>query len=235
MDIEINREKKTVELSMIDQIKEAINMIDKELKEGITCPAYRDLFESYKGKSPELDKNRKETFHSIVVKLLLITKRMRPVIKTAISYLTTRVAKSNERDWFKMKRVLSFLKGTINDRRIIGASSLHDLYTWINAAYTVHDNMRGHTGGVMSFGTGIIHAKSSKQKINVKSMTESELVGASEYCPYNIWQMMFMEHQGYPLYKNILFQDNQSTIKMHKNRRNLCTRNSRHIHIRYFL
>ena len=46
--------------------------------------------------------------------------------------------------------------------------------------------------------------------------------------------MMFMEHQGYPLRHNILFQDNQSTIKMHKNGRNSCTGNSRHIHIRYF-
>ena len=94
--------------------------------------------------------------------------------------------------------------------------------------------MRGHTGGVMSYGTGIIHAKSSKQKINVKSSTESELVGGSKYCPYNIWQMMFMEHQGYPLHRNVLFQDNQSTIKMHKNGRNSCMGNSRHIHIRYF-
>ena len=86
----------------------------------------------------------------------------------------------------------------------------------------------------MSYGTGVIHAKSNKQKINVKSSTESEIVGASEYCPYNIWQMMFMEQQGYPLYNNILFQDNKSTIKMHKNGRNSCTGNSRHIHIRYF-
>ena len=43
----------------------------------------------------------------------------------------------------------------------------------------------------------------------------------------------FMEEQGYPL-KIVLYQDNQSTIKMEKNGQNSCTGNSRHIKIRYF-
>eukprot|EP00979_Chaetoceros_neogracilis_P001348 scaffold233_cov198-Chaetoceros_neogracile.AAC.12 len=42
--------------------------------------------------------------------------------------------------------------------------------------------MRSHTGGaVLSFGRGAIMNKSSKQKINTKSSTESDLVGASDY------------------------------------------------------
>ena len=42
-----------------------------------------------------------------------------------------------------------------------------------------------------------------------------------------------MESQGYPL-QIILYQDNQSAIKMEKNGRNSCTGNSRHVNIRYF-
>ena len=33
---------------------------------------------------------------------------------------------------------------------------------------------------------------------------------------------------------NVIYQDNQSAIRMEKNRRNSCIGNSRHIHIRYF-
>ena len=51
--------------------------------------------------------------------------------------------------------------------------------------------MRSHTGGAMSLGFGLIHGNSSKQKINIKSSTEAELVGNSEYIPYNIWVVMF--------------------------------------------
>ena len=45
---------------------------------------------------------------------------------------------------------------------------------------------------------------------------------------------MFLEHQGYPILNNIVFQDNQSAIKMERNGRNSCTGNSRHIAVRYF-
>ena len=86
----------------------------------------------------------------------------------------------------------------------------------------------------MSLGLGILHRKSSKQKLNVKSSTESELVGVSDYLPYNIWLLMFFYEQGYIITNNTLYQDNQSTILMLKNGRNSCTGNSRHIHIRYF-
>ena len=83
-------------------------------------------------------------------------------------------------------------------------------------------------------GVGVIHGKSGKQKLNVKSSTEAELVGVSEYLPYNIWLMMFMREQGYPVKDNVLYQDNKSTILMLKNGRNSCTGNSRHIDVRHF-
>ena len=38
-----------------------------------------------------------------------------------------------------------------------------------------------------------------------------------EYVPYNIWFMMFMSAQGYGIENNVIYQDNQSTIRMEKN------------------
>ena len=43
-----------------------------------------------------------------------------------------------------------------------------------------------------------------------------------------------MGAQGYAIKDNVIYQDNQSAIHMEKNGQNLCTGNSRHIHIRYF-
>ena len=43
-----------------------------------------------------------------------------------------------------------------------------------------------------------------------------------------------MSAQGYGIKNNVVYQDNQSTMRMVKNGRNSCTGNSRHIHIRYF-
>ena len=137
-------------------------------------------------------------------------------------------------DWKKLSRLLSYIQDTIDDKRNIGASLVYNIFTWIDAAYAVFKDMKGQTGGCMSMGYGVIHGRSSKQKLNTKSSTETEIVGMSEYVPYNIWLSMFLKEQGDNLMDNVVFQDNQSAIQMETNGRNSCTGNSRHIHIRYF-
>ena len=144
-----------------------------------------------------------------------------------MSFLTTRVDKSDKDDWKKLRRVLQFLKQTINDARIIGCERMDSLFTWIDAAYGVWNNMRSQTGGCMSLGLGMIHCKSCKQKLNTKSSTESEIVAMSDYLPYNIWFTNFMKSQGYVFSNNVVYQDNQSAIKMEVNGRHSCTGNSR--------
>ena len=161
-------------------------------------------------------------------------KRARPDLETAVAFLCTRVSKSTMSDWKKLKRVLQYAKGTIKDVRIIGASNLSHIYMFVDASYAVYENMRGQTGGCMSMGLGVFHGRSSKQKLNTKSSTETELVGVSEYLPFNIWAINFLKEQGYDIDKNILYQDNQSAMLLEKNGRNSCTGNSRHINIRYF-
>ena len=94
--------------------------------------------------------------------------------------------------------------------------------------------MKGQTGGCMTMGKGMLHNWSSKQKITTKSSTETELVGVSEYIPYNIWLLYFLGEQGYKIENNVIYQDNKSAILMENNGRTSCTGNSRHIHQRYF-
>ena len=137
-------------------------------------------------------------------------------------------------DWKKLKRALVYLNQTKNDVRIIGCDSMTNIFTWVDAAFAVHYSMGSHTGGVMPMGWGTIHARSSKQKLNTKSSTEAEVVGLSKYVPYNIWIVNFLKAQGHSITNNIIYQDNQSAIKMEKNGRNSCTGNSRHIDIRFF-
>ena len=67
------------------------------------------------------------------------------------------------------------------------ADDLRVLHTYVDASYAIHPDMRSHTGGDMSFGRGVVHTKSSKQKLNTKSSTKFKVVGISDYIPYNIW------------------------------------------------
>lgn len=223
----------TLKLEMKKLLKETLGMVDEDLSASVSSPATKRLFEISET-ADKLSEEKSALFHSIVAKLLYLTKRSRPDIETAVSFLRTRVTKCDEEDWKKLIRLLCFLNKTKNDPRIMGADSLKKLYSWIDASHAVHEDMKGHTGGATSFGTGVVNTKSTKQKLNTKSSTESELVGVSEYLPHCIWFLYFLEQQGYPLDKNVIFQDNVSAIRMEQNGRNSCTGNSRHINIRFF-
>ena len=231
MDIEIKDGK--VYVGMKDQIQEALEWGGHQRGRMPATPANNELF-NVDDKAIPLCQSESDSYHSVVQKLMYICKRSRPDIEPALSFLSTRVANPTKDDQMKLYRVLDFLSDTIADRKIIGANSLEEVYTWVDASYAVHPNMRSHTGGTMSFGVGVLHSKSTKQKLNTHSSTEAELVAVSDYLPYHIWMENFLKAQGYPLKKKVLYQDNQSAIKMEQNGRNSCTGNSRHINVRYF-
>ena len=58
------------------------------------------------------------------------------------------------------------LKRTINELRIIDATSLTEIISFKDSAYAVHENMRSHTGGLVSFGIGAAHVRSTTSKVN---------------------------------------------------------------------
>ena len=124
--------------------------------------------------------------------------------------------------------MLAYVKCTIYDARIIGASSLQKIYIWVDVVYAVNSGMQIQTGGAMLIGHGVLYCKSGKQKINVRKSKEVELVGVSNYLGHNVHGIIRIFGRKYTLY-----QDNQSATRI-KNGRNSCTGNSRHVNIKYF-
>ena len=101
---------------------------------------------------------------------------------------------------------------------IIGTISLTNIFTWIDALYYVYPDTRSNTAGIVSMGIGSLKSNSSVQKLNAKISTEVEIVGVYKHLPYNICMMNFMTAQGYKIKDNIIYQDNQSGIRMENNR-----------------
>jgi hypothetical protein len=76
---------------------------------------------------------------------------------------------------------------------------------------------------------------STKQKLNTRSSTETEIVGADDFVmPAICWTRYFMEAQGYQVNDNVLFQDNKSAILLEKNGKASSSKRTKHISIRYF-
>ena len=126
------------------------------------------------------------------------------------------------------------MKGTKELCLTIEATDLKNPKWWADASYAVHKDGKSHTGGIMSFGKGTIMAISKKQKINTKSLTEAELVGADEVLSNILWMNNFLKEQGYEPEKTVLMQDNTSAIQLEWNGCESAGKRSRHMDNRYF-
>ena len=167
----------TVEIDNIDYIQEAIDEFGEKCLPKPPTPVGPNIL--------KLDPHSAR-FHSIVAKLLWVRPRSRLDIAFTISFMCTRVGCSTEEDWMKLHRLMGYLNNIIHKKRILGADTLIDLSTWVDSLYAIHADMKGHTGGGMSFGIGVFNEKSNKQRINSMSSTESEFVSTSEYLPNNL-------------------------------------------------
>ena len=93
--------------------------------------------------------------------LLYVSKQARVDIDLAVSFLCTRVSRNTDEDWGKLRRLLHYLWDTIDMPMIIGANGLELMETYVDASYAVHQDMRGHTGGVMTLGRCIVQVKAT--------------------------------------------------------------------------
>ena len=227
------RKDQKVELDLSEYLREAIVESGMDVSQKVSSPAANWLFKVNEN-AEKLSDGKRDIFHSVTQKLLWVTQRGRPDCGLAVSFLVKRVHSPDVDDWKKLRRLLCYINHTINDTRVFGADNLNHLDTFIDSSHAVHMNMRGHTGGAMSMGTGIVHGKGSAQKMNSRSSTETELIGNSEYLPYSIWVEHFMEAQGHKIKQHVLWQDNESAEKMAKNGRLSCMGNSRHVAIKFF-
>ena len=233
MNVRYNRKERNATINMKSYLVEAINESGLTINRSAVTPAGKDMFETSE-KAERLSVAGAAVFYSVTAKLLYVSIRARMDLLLATSFLTTRVSKSTHQDLAKLKRLLEYIHGSLDDEYVIGADDLGQLRTWVDALYAVHPDCRSHTGGAISLGTGALICKSTKQKLNTKSSTEAELVGASDYLPNTIWMKMFMEAQGYNVHTNVLERDNESAVRLEKNGRTSAGPKSRHMNIRYF-
>ncbi len=150
-------QKGKVMVNMIEYIRGIIDQFPEEIVAIWTSLAADHLFTVRdESLSKPLPEEQARAFHHASVQLLFLSARARRDIQPAMAFLTTRVRCPDEDDWGKVKRVLGYLKGTLNMPLILLADSLTMCRWWVDAAYAVHNDCRGHTGAGMSLGQGMV-------------------------------------------------------------------------------
>ena len=95
-----------------------------------------------------------------------------------------------------MKGVLKYLNGTRNIKLKLIVENMSLMRWLVYASYNFHWDVRGHNGAMMTLGKGAIISNSNKQKINVNSYTEGELVAIHDQLPDIMHTLYFREAQG---------------------------------------
>ena len=110
-----------------------------------------------------------DLFHHFVAQLLYLSKRERPDIQLAISFLYTRVRGPDTDDYKNMAMIMKYIQGTIGLPLILSINKSENIKWYIDAAFAVYKDMRSYTGGFMTMGTGGSYVKFINKKLNTKS------------------------------------------------------------------
>jgi hypothetical protein len=128
---------------------------------------------------------------------------------------------------------MEYLRGNHDQPLVLGADNNGLLMWYVDTSFAMHPNMRGHTGGGLTMGRGFPILVLTKQKLNMRSSTESELVGVNDMM-LSIFRTCYFLSQGYGIIKNLLLQDNKSSILLEQNGMALSGKRTSHVNIQYF-
>ena len=80
----------------------------------------------------------------------------------------------------KLWKMIQYFSGTRDMILTLEALNMQVIKWFINASFAVHCDMKSHTGGFMTMSKGCVYGTSIRQRLNVKSSTEVELVAVSD-------------------------------------------------------
>lgn len=198
-----------VRIRMDDYVESMLEEVPDNMNGTAATPAVANLFK-VDANAEDLCQEESEVFHSGTAKLLFLCKRARLDIQMPITFLCAPGMKPNVSDYNKLQRVVKCLRGSKLMCLTLESDDLQIIKWWVDASSAVHEDMRSHTGGTVTLGKGSVCSSSIGKKLNTKSLTEAELVGADDMMPMILWTRQFIEGQGYAIKDNIVHQENQT-------------------------
>ena len=201
-----------------------------EVRSAIT-PATEKLFNCTSA-GQSIDAN---AFLSRVMKLMYIARMTRPDILLAVSFLASRVQSPTSADEVKLRRIMNYLRQTIDQGvDLRHTSDKLSLRIFTDASYTSHEGGFGHTGNLIELtGVGMIHCRSKKQSMVTKSSTEAEAVAMSKAeDDLHMVQELLLELTGESV-ESIMYTDSEPLLKILK-QEFLCRGRSKYIDQHFF-
>jgi len=114
--------------------------------------------------------------------------------------------RTRQRRTQKLTKVMQYIRNTKHLTLTIETST--DPKWWVDISYAIHLDMRSHTGVIMTLAKGTTYSASTKQKLNMKSSTEAELVAIEDAMAQVLQTRHFLVAQGEYVLTTTIYQDN---------------------------
>lgn len=158
-----------------------------------------------------------EQYQKLIGCLLFLSVNTRPDISVAVAILAQRVSNPRQEDWIELKRVVKYLKGTVNSKLVLGRTNqlAGFIHGYADASFADKSmNRKSISGTVFFINGGLVSWSSRKQNCVSLSSTEAEFIALSEACQEACWLRRLMADMEQKIDGPIeLYEDNQSCLK----------------------
>lgn len=182
----------------------------------------------------DADTNGKTTvfpYREAVGSLLYLANGTRPDICFAVNFVSRYMEKPTELHVRAVKRIIKYLKGTLNFGLFYFSNTVFDVQCYSDADYAgCIDTRRSTIGYCITIGGSILSWCSERQKSVSRSTTESEYIAGSEAIRELVWLKRLLTEIIGP-HTPSLMMDNASAVKLVKNLEQ--HKRTKHIDVRY--
>lgn len=157
-------------------------------------------------------------YRELMGSLMYLAVSTRPDIAFAVSYLSQFNEDHDTTHWTAAKRVLRYLKGTL-DLGLSFQRSSTPLKCFVDADWAnCPEDRKSYTGYVTMIGSCIISWEAKKQRTVALSSTEAEYMGLAEATKEVIYLNNFLSELGFSEFADaIIFNDNLGSLKLAEN------------------
>ena len=160
-----------------------------------------------------------QLYQSAVGSLLYLSVATRPDIAFAVSNVAKYCAKPSKQHWIAVKRIMRYLKGTLNYGLRYASSHNTQCVGFSDADFAGDiDDRKSTTGYMFQMCGAAISWRSKKQTCVALSTAEAEYVALASAGQEALWiRGLLSDMRSTPTGPTVMFEDNQSTISMVNN------------------
>lgn len=229
-----NKEKRTISMSQPKYIRDVLKQFKMEDCKTTSTPIDTSvkLSEEMCPKTPaEKEEVSKLPYQNLVGALMWLAVSTRPDIAHAVSLLSQYNTNYGQQHWVAAKRVLRYLKGTLNYGLVYRGTG-ESLAGYADADWASNiDDRRSFTGFAFVMANAAISWECRKQRTVALSSTEAEYMALSDSSKEAVHLRSFLGEVMGELQTTIIFNDNQGAGQLTRNP--VFHKRTKHVDIRH--